>query len=142
MSALLFGAASALTPRAKSADFSPDMLTGDAQSLWSTIQEAVPDAKLSDYFIKPKPHTRRPDSHWANIVRGSAKKQSWTVSGKTAGDKSVESQDISEYDLRTKAVDPSELGVDPGVKQYSGYLDNNDSDKHLFFCMYITAAQR
>jgi hypothetical protein len=34
-----------------------------------------------------------------------------------------------------KAVDPSKLGVDPGVKQYSGYLDDNENDKHLFYCM-------
>lgn len=41
---------------------------------------------------------------------------------------------LSKYDLRSKAVDPSELGVDPGVKQYSGYLDDNENDKHLFYC--------
>lgn len=42
--------------------------------------------------------------------------------------------DFDAYDLRTKAVDPSALGVDPGVKQYSGYLDDNENDKHLFYC--------
>ena len=130
-SALLFGAATALTPRASPGGFDLNLLTDDAKSLWSNIQAAVPDAKLSDYFIKPKAHTRRPDSDWTNIVRGSGSKQKWTASEKASG-----SRDISEYDLRIKAVDPSELGVDPGVKQYSGYLDNNDSDKHLFFCMY------
>ena len=32
-------------------------------------------------------------------------------------------------------MDPSSLGVDPDVKQMSGYLDDNENDKHLFYCM-------
>jgi len=31
-----------------------------------------------------------------------------------------------------KKVDPSKLGVDT-VKQYSGYLDDEKNDKHLFY---------
>jgi cathepsin A (carboxypeptidase C) len=41
---------------------------------------------------------------------------------------------LEAYDLRVKKVDPSVLGVDPDVKQYSGYLDDNENDKHLFYC--------
>ena len=41
---------------------------------------------------------------------------------------------LEEYNLRTKKVDPSKLGVDT-VKQYSGYLDDEKNDKHLFYCM-------
>ena len=41
---------------------------------------------------------------------------------------------LEAFDLRTKKVDPASLGVDPGVKQYSGYLDDNENDKHLFYC--------
>lgn len=37
------------------------------------------------------------------------------------------------YKLRANAVDPSRLGVDT-VKQYTGYLDDNSTDKHLFYC--------
>lgn len=42
--------------------------------------------------------------------------------------------DLEAYNLRAKKVDPSKLGVDPDVKQYSGYLDDEENDKHLFYC--------
>jgi cathepsin A (carboxypeptidase C) len=35
--------------------------------------------------------------------------------------------------MRVKKVDPAALGVDK-VKQYSGYLDDEEEDKHLFYC--------
>ncbi len=41
---------------------------------------------------------------------------------------------LEDYNLRAKKVDPSKLGVDT-VKQYSGYLDDEKNDKHLFYCM-------
>jgi L-rhamnose mutarotase len=31
------------------------------------------------------------------------------------------------------------LGIDPGVKQYSGYLDDDENDKHLFYCEFETS---
>jgi cathepsin A (carboxypeptidase C) len=40
---------------------------------------------------------------------------------------------LEQYNLRGKKVDPSKLGVDT-VKQYSGYLDDEANDKHLFYC--------
>jgi cathepsin A (carboxypeptidase C) len=40
---------------------------------------------------------------------------------------------LENYNLRAKAVDPSKLAVD-SVKQYSGYLDDEANDKHLFYC--------
>jgi cathepsin A (carboxypeptidase C) len=43
---------------------------------------------------------------------------------------------LEAYNLRTKKVDPSKLGVDT-VKQYSGYLDDEQNDKHLFYCKTI-----
>ncbi|KAK8920626.1 Carboxypeptidase Y A [Metarhizium anisopliae] len=39
------------------------------------------------------------------------------------------------YKLRANAVDPSRLGVDT-VKQYTGYLDDNSTDKHLFYWFF------
>lgn len=50
--------------------------------------------------------------------------------GRSAGTNSI----ISNYKLRGKTVDPSVLGVD-AVQQYAGYLDDNDKNKHLFYCM-------
>ena len=43
---------------------------------------------------------------------------------------------LESYDLRVKAVDPSSLKVDPDVKQYAGYLDDNENDKHLFYWFF------
>ncbi|KAK6542396.1 hypothetical protein TWF694_006351 [Orbilia ellipsospora] len=40
------------------------------------------------------------------------------------------------YSMRGRVVDPSSTGVDPGVKQYSGYLDDDKNDKHLFFWFF------
>jgi len=44
---------------------------------------------------------------------------------------------LEAYNLRTKNVDPSKLGVDT-VKQYSGYLDDEQNDKHLFYCKTLS----
>lgn len=42
---------------------------------------------------------------------------------------------LEHYNLRAKKVDPSKLGVDK-VKQYSGYLDDEANDKHLFYWFF------
>ncbi|KAM3547923.1 hypothetical protein MY1884_009385 [Beauveria asiatica] len=41
----------------------------------------------------------------------------------------------SDYKLRGKTVDPSALGIDT-VKQYAGYLDDDEKDKHLFYWFF------
>lgn len=75
-----------------------------------------------------------PEYKW-KVVRG-ADVQSMTTQGADGQPRRKYDGNIDTYDLRTKAVDPSALGVDPGVKQYSGYLDDNENDKHLFYCEY------
>lgn len=80
---------------------------------------------------------RRPDSEWDHIVRGSDLLK--TSAGKAAAgtDGSANSNGkpsyLANYQMRARVTDPSELGVDT-VKQLSGYLDDNENDKHLFFC--------
>lgn len=59
---------------------------------------------------------RAPDAEWDFVTKGAS-----------------HSDKIAHYNLRSKAVDPTSLGVDK-VKQYSGYLDNEANDKHLFYC--------
>lgn len=49
--------------------------------------------------------------------------------------------DLTSYALRTRSVDPGSLKVDT-VKQYSGYLDNKISDKHLFYCRFSAVYRR
>ncbi len=73
---------------------------------------------------------RLPDSDWDHIIRGS------DIRHKTSRDTSFEPDSdafVANYNMRAKIVNPSSLGVD-SVKQLSGYLDDNQQDKHLFFC--------
>ncbi|CAI6089311.1 hypothetical protein V2G26_005892 [Clonostachys chloroleuca] len=73
------------------------------------------------------------DDAWDHVVKGSdlaVSEESATVS---SVDKS--SFHISNFKLRAKKLDPSKLGIDT-VKQYSGYLDNNEQDKHLFYWFF------
>ncbi|OAQ97755.1 hypothetical protein LLEC1_00419 [Akanthomyces lecanii] len=42
---------------------------------------------------------------------------------------------VANYALRGRTLDPSALGVDT-VKQYTGYLDDNEKNKHLFYWFF------
>ncbi|KAI1905693.1 hypothetical protein LOZ53_003248 [Ophidiomyces ophidiicola] len=111
-------------------------LGAEAKHAWNELASAYPDA-VDDFTLLslPKKHTRRPDAHWDHIVRGSDVQGIW-IEG-TDGQKQRELDGkLENYDLRTKAVDPSKLGIDPGVKQYSGYLDDKETDKHLFYWFF------
>lgn len=109
-------------------------LTDDARSLWEEVSNIFPGAMESvSVFSLPKKHTRRPDSHWDHIVRGSDVQSIWVTGANGEKEREVDGK-LEAYDLRVKKVDPSSLGVDPNVKQYSGYLDDNENDKHLFYC--------
>ena len=87
------------------------------------------------FFSTPKKHNRRPDSHWDHIIRGADVQSVWVENEKGEQGRDIDGK-LSAYDLRAKGVEPGLLGVDPKVKQYSGYLDDNDNDKHLFYCMF------
>lgn len=69
--------------------------------------------------------TRIPNEKWDYIVEGADIERRSAEANNT----------IASYSLRGKNVDPSSLGVDT-VKQYAGYLDNNDADKHLFYWFF------
>jgi len=151
-SALLVGAASALVHDQTILKPVDDVPRGSAQN-WEAIQKtlnAVPKESKSlweemaalfpeqvskiELESKPKRHNRRPDSEWDHILRGEDLQSVW-VEGVAGKERKVSGR-LENYDLRAKAVDPSKLGVDPGVKQYSGYLDDKEEDKHLFYWFF------
>lgn len=99
------------------------------------LAQLWPEDLLSNSLPPPKKHSRRPDSEWDHIIRGSDVQSVWVENVNGEKERDVEGK-LEAYDLRTKLVDPSVLGVDPNVTQFSGYLDNNENDKHLFYCMY------
>ncbi|KAI9833965.1 MAG: hypothetical protein M1826_005870 [Phylliscum demangeonii] len=87
-------------------------------------------------MMSDKKYQRRPDTEWDFITRGAGVQSVWTRNAETGEkERDVDGQ-LSMYNLRTKAVDPSRVGVDPGVKQYSGYLDDEKEDKHLFYWFF------
>ena len=108
-------------------------LTSEARAVWDEVSLMYPeDMSAASFFSTPKKHTRRADHEWDHIIRGEDVQSIWVNNEDGVKEREVDGR-LETYDLRVKKVDPAELGVDPGVKQYSGYLDDNDNDKHLFY---------
>ncbi|KAL4867907.1 hypothetical protein BDV12DRAFT_170523 [Aspergillus spectabilis] len=111
-------------------------LSDEARDLWEEVANAFPDSlDHNPVFSLPKKHTRRPDSHWDHIVRGADVQSVWVTNADGEKEREVEGK-LEAYDLRVKKTDPASLGVDPNVKQYTGYLDDNENDKHLFYWFF------
>ncbi|KAL2421463.1 Carboxypeptidase Y-like protein A [Exophiala dermatitidis] len=111
-------------------------LTAEAAAVWDEVASLYPeDMSRASFFSTPKKHNRRPDHEWDHIVRGADIQKVWVENADGEKERHIEGK-LDTYDLRVKAVDPSSLGVDPGVKQYSGYLDDNENDKHLFYWFF------
>lgn len=112
--------------------------TSEAKGAWDEVSMLMPDAveaiKKQTFGTTPKPTTRRPDTHWDHIVKGEDV-QKMGVNGVKGSQRMVGGK-LENYNLRAKTVDPSKLKVDD-VKQYSGYLDDEEEDKHLFYCESI-----
>lgn len=117
-------------------DFSS--LSDEARELWEEVANHFPNTMDHAPMLSlPKKHTRRPDSHWDHVIRGKDVQSIWVTGTDGTKEREIGGR-LEAYDLRVKKVDPSALGVDPNVKQYSGYLDDNDNDKHLFYCKLAT----
>lgn len=82
---------------------------------------------------EPKPHVRKHDSEWDHIISGADIESAWMYDVATGEQRREIDGHLGDYSMRTKKVDPSSLGIDK-VKQYSGYLDDDKEDKHLFYC--------
>ena len=111
-------------------------LTKDARTLWDEVTLSYPGSmEQASFFSAPKKHSRRPDTHWDHITRGADIQSVWVENKNGEQEREIDGK-LETFDLRTKKVDPTSLGVDPGVQQYSGYLDDNENDKHLFYCKF------
>lgn len=110
-----------------------DSLTVDAQNLWDDIALNFPESVDKAAFLSsPKPHKRRED--WEQVMKGADIQDLWTTNAQGDREREIDGQ-LSSYTLRSKSVDPASLGVD-NVTQYSGYLDDDAEDKHLFYWMF------
>ncbi|KAF1348065.1 carboxypeptidase Y-like protein A [Delphinella strobiligena] len=152
-SALLIGAASAAVapqqqifkaPKQPSSEWTKPLhnlqeslktLTGEARQIWDEVAMMFPESMdQTSFFSLPKPHTRKHDSEWDHIMKGSDIQNVWVENAQGDKEREIEGK-LEQYSLRTKSVDPSVLGVDK-VKQYSGYLDDDEEDKHLFYWFF------
>ncbi|OAA46111.1 carboxypeptidase Y precursor [Metarhizium rileyi] len=68
--------------------------------------------------------SRRPDRQWSHVIRGSHVKALGNYDGH-----------LDNYSLRASTVQLSRLHVD-NVRQFSGYLDDDFTDKHLFYWFF------
>ncbi|KAI9810728.1 MAG: hypothetical protein M1827_006066 [Pycnora praestabilis] len=111
-------------------------LSSEARQVWDEVALMFPEAMdQASFFSAPKPHTRRPDSEWDYVVKGADVQSVWVENTKGEKERDIDGK-LENYNLRAKKVDPAKLGVDPGVKQYSGYLDDEEDDKHLFYWFF------
>ena len=106
-------------------------MTAEAKAVWEEVAMQFPD-EMPTFFSAPKPHVRKPDSVWDYVVKGADVQSVWVENSKGEKEREIDGK-LDTYNLRAKKVDPSKLGVDT-VKQYSGYLDDEENDKHLFYC--------
>lgn len=106
--------------------------TADAQTLFDDISRLIP----SDILTKttPKPHSRKHDTEWDHVIAGKDIQSIWVENANGEQEREIEGK-LEQYSMRTKKVDPKKLGVDR-VKQYSGYLDDDEEDKHLFYWFF------
>ena len=110
-------------------------LSDEAKAAWTEVTRAFPNA-LNNKVPPPKKPQRRPDSYWDHVVHGKDL-QKVQVEGADGGRRRKFDGPLESHSMRTRKVDPSGLGVDKNVTQYAGYLDDNDEDKHLFFCRFL-----
>jgi cathepsin A (carboxypeptidase C) len=111
-------------------------LTGEARAIWDEVALMFPESfEKASFFSSPKPHNRKPDHEWDHIVKGADVQSVWVENAQGEKEREIDGK-LENYNLRVKSVDPSSLGVD-SVKQYSGYLDDEEEDKHLFYCEYL-----
>ncbi|KAG6024525.1 hypothetical protein E4U41_001760 [Claviceps citrina] len=112
--------------------------SAEAKGIWDEVSMLAPDAvkafKMHVVNAMPKKHSRIPDSKWDHVVKGADVQSLWVENEEGESHRKVGGR-LENYSLRAKKVDPAKLGVDK-VKQYSGYLDDEEKDKHLFYWFF------
>ncbi|KAF4547138.1 Serine carboxypeptidase-like protein 6 [Elsinoe fawcettii] len=110
-------------------------MTGEAKKAWDDVAMMFPEEMdKAAFFSNPKAHTRKADKHWDFITSGAEVQNVWVTNSQGQKERELDGK-LETFNLRTKKVDPASLGVDK-VKQYSGYLDNEEEDKHLFYWFF------
>ncbi|SMQ47407.1 unnamed protein product [Zymoseptoria tritici ST99CH_3D7] len=110
-------------------------LTDEARQTWDEVAMMFPEAmSKASFFSTPKKHTRKEKSEWDFYTSGKETEEMYVVNSEGKKERELDG-DLENFNLRTKKVDPASLGVDK-VKQYSGYLDNEEDDKHLFYWFF------
>lgn len=108
-------------------------MTAEAKAIWDEVAMHFPaDMEQATLFSSPKSNNRKPDSTWDYVVKGADVQSVWIDNSNGEKEREIDGK-LDTYNLRAKKIDPSKLGVDT-VKQYSGYLDDEANDKHLFYC--------
>ena len=111
-------------------------LSSEVKATWEEVTKLFPDQMNGPSFAPPKKSHRKPNSHWDYVMKG-ADVQSVMVENVHGEKERKIDGELKDFTLRAKKVDPSSLGVDPNVTQFSGYLDDDENDKHLFYCTWI-----
>jgi cathepsin A (carboxypeptidase C) len=110
-------------------------LTSEARQTWDEISMMFPESmSQASFFSKPKPHVRKAHSEWDFVTKGEDIQSLYTTNSKGQKEREIDGH-LEKFNLRTKKVDPKKLNVD-NVTQYSGYLDNEEDDKHLFYWFF------
>ncbi|GAO13871.1 uncharacterized protein UV8b_03895 [Ustilaginoidea virens] len=112
--------------------------SSEAKAIWDEVAMLAPDAvdafKKHVISAKPKKNSRIPDKKWDHVVKGAHVQSIWVDNEEGESHRKVGGK-LDNYSLRAKKVDPAKLRVDK-VKQYSGYLDDEENDKHLFYWFF------
>ncbi|KAK2630281.1 hypothetical protein QTJ16_001101 [Diplocarpon rosae] len=110
-------------------------MTAEVKAAWDEVAMYFPEEmEKASFFSTPKPHTKKPDSAWDFVIKGADVQSVWVENANGEKEREIDGK-LESYMLRAKHVDPSKLGVDK-VKQYSGYLDDDENDKHLFYWFF------
>lgn len=108
-------------------------LTEEARQIWDDVATMFPES-MSQVFSQPAPKPHKKSTSWDYVMRGADIASHWIHTADHGMHRRIEG-DLDTFSLRSRHVDPSKIGVD-NVTQYSGYLDDDAEDKHLFYWFF------